>query len=153
MDYYSSCKSKCGIDYSHLFCISLCKVIIYSDYMHWKSGKSIKVCTQSCNKSLTFSSLHFSNVSFVHCKSSNKLYVKRNHIPSHLSVFKIELFSIDKSTSYPMYGQSFQFDLIDLFLYLFVINLSFLVESLEHRHEFLCFCLDFCDAIKLFFKS
>ena len=75
----SDCEAEESMNRTHPLSITLCKVIIYSNYMNTFSCKGIEVSRKCRNKCFTFTCSHFRDSSLMEKNTTHKLYPKVLH--------------------------------------------------------------------------
>ena len=71
-------KSKEIIYFSHLLCITKCKILVGCNKNSALSCKSIKIHRQSCHKRLTFPCIHLTQISLMHSNCPKNLNIIRS---------------------------------------------------------------------------
>ena len=80
MQNYTNSQTQKFVDFAHPLCVTLCKIVVDSNYVHTFACECIEICWQSCNQSFTFTCIHLSNTTLVQNNTTDDLYVKVTHI-------------------------------------------------------------------------
>ena len=65
IDNQTGCQAQIAINLAHPFRVTLCQIVIDSNYMHTLACQCIQITGQSCHQGFTFTGLHFRNASLM----------------------------------------------------------------------------------------
>ena len=80
VDNKSDGESEIAVDLTHPLTVTLCKVIVYRDYMNALALQCIEVCRKGGNESFSFARLHFGYLALMKDNSADHL----NGIVTHI---------------------------------------------------------------------